>query len=259
MLSLVWAFGATLILFLILTLLRIGFSFKGKLIVALTGFVLALAGQAAVTSFPLWQTGLIVLLLVLAAAYVMDSRLAAVIYEQGTDSFELESDEEFEEQAVFDQIEEKQVELEMLDLDTVGDELVPLMNKEDPKEPDLEELLQDQLGLENSLQEPIDLLLETDDLPIVVKSVREETIEEEGYLADIESLLLEETEKSSHFEDDDLLEEIDDLELFVDEKVEAEKDENLLEDLLRAAEEAAAATEKANVEPDKEREVKLQK
>ena len=257
MLSLLWAFGATLILFLILSLLRIGFSFKGKLIVALIGFVLALAGQAAVASFPLWQTGLILLLLVLAAAYVMDSRLASLIYNQGTDSFELETVEEY---AGFTQKEEKQAELELLDLDTVGDELVPLMNIEDAKEPDLEEFLQDHLEPEDSLQEAIDLLLETDDLPNIVNSVREEIIEEEGYLADIETLLFEESEEISHFEEDDtLLEEIDDIEVFTDEKVEVEKDENLLEDLLRAVEEAAAGTEEEVVDLDKEREVKLQK
>jgi len=260
MLSLLWAFGATLILFLILSLLRIGFSFKGKLIVALIGFVLALSGQAAVASFPLWQTGLILLLLVLAAAYVMDSRLASLIYNQGTDSFELETDEEVEEDAGFTQKEEKQAELELLDLDTFGDELVPLMNIEDAKEPDLEEFLQDHLEPEDSLQEAIDLLLETDDLPNIDNSVREEIIKEEGYLADIEILLFEESEEISHFEEDDtLLEEIDDIEVFTDEKVEVEKDENLLEDLLRAVEEAAAGTEEEVVDLDKEREVKLQK
>ncbi|MEH7417113.1 hypothetical protein V7266_17655 [Neobacillus drentensis] len=267
MLSLVWAFGATLTLLLILSLLRIGFSFKGKLIVALTGFVLALAGLAAVSSFPLWQTGLILVLLVLAAAYVMDSRFAALIFEQGTDLFKLETEEEMEED-ILQLKKEKQADLELLDLNTDGDELAPLMTLEDIQEPSLQELSQANLETEAFLQESDELLQENDFLidenPIPDDENTEivgEKYPEEGYLADIESLLLEESDVIDHSEDEGWLEEINDIEILTDEEdiLEEIKDENLLEELFLAAEEAAAGTEELKKDRDMEREVKLQK
>lgn len=262
MLSFLWAFGANLALLLILTVLRIGFSFIGKLSVALTGFVLALGGLTTVNSLPLWQSGLIILLLALIAAYVMDTRFGAVIYSKEIKSFDLEADEEFEYVESNPRVLEMPAELELLDLNTDRKEL--------PSLTDIEEN-QVQIVQEQSKQEleEINLELEADDLFVLnvieqaeKTEITEDDLPKEGYLADIENLLQEESAEMISTEDEGWLEEINDLEVLREDKdiiVEEDKDEHFLEDLFLAAEEAAAGTEEPKKDKDTEREVKLQK
>ncbi|MCH6266687.1 hypothetical protein [Neobacillus citreus] len=78
----IWAFGSMLLTLLVLTILRIGLTLKGKLLIALAAFVIALGGNAAISTFPLWQTALMLLLLIFLIAYVLDARMGPAIYQK---------------------------------------------------------------------------------------------------------------------------------------------------------------------------------
>jgi hypothetical protein len=80
MLTIIWAFSSMLVLMLIISFLPIGFTLKAKLFISLVGFVLALGGLAATSSFPLWQTALMLAVLIFISAYFMDRRVGALLY-----------------------------------------------------------------------------------------------------------------------------------------------------------------------------------
>ena len=81
--SLIWAFGAMLITILIVYFLPIGLTKMGKIIVPITGFLLALGGLAAASSFPLWQTLVMLVVLILFVSYILDTRLGNRLYMNG--------------------------------------------------------------------------------------------------------------------------------------------------------------------------------
>ncbi|MEH7119714.1 hypothetical protein V7128_20195 [Neobacillus vireti] len=257
MLSFLWAFVSTLILLLILTVLRIGFSFVGKLSVALTGFVVALVGLTTVNNLPLWQTGIILLLLALVITYVMDTRFGTVIYSNKMKSFD---EEEFE-YAESSPMVEKPAELELLDGNIETVELPLLTDIEEKQVYITQEQQKPKLAEINFELESGELLtLETEQ--VEETEITEDVVPEEGYLADIENLLHEESAEITSAADEDWLEEVNDFEVSTkEEKIMdiEESDEHFLEELFLAAEEAAAGTEKSLVDKDIEREVKLQK
>lgn len=76
----IWAFCSMLVLMLIISFLPLGFTFKGKLLISIIGFVLALGGLAAVTTFPMWQTAMMIAVLIFFSAYFMDRRVGFVLY-----------------------------------------------------------------------------------------------------------------------------------------------------------------------------------
>jgi hypothetical protein len=67
-------------LLLILYFLPLGLSIKGKALIVLAGLVLALAGLGALTTFSLLLTGLMLVVLVFFTAYMMDSKIGALLY-----------------------------------------------------------------------------------------------------------------------------------------------------------------------------------
>lgn len=77
---LMWALGSMLFVGIILCFLPIGLSKLGKLIVLLIGLVLTLGGIAVTVSFSLWQTLLLLAVLVLFVAYILDNRFRKIIY-----------------------------------------------------------------------------------------------------------------------------------------------------------------------------------
>ena len=257
MLSFLWAFGSALILLLILTFLRIGLSFVGKLSVALTGFVAALAGLTTVNTLPLWQTGLILLLLALVVTYVMDTRFGNVIYSK---KMKLYDEEEFE-YAESSPTLEKPAELELLDVNIETVELPILTDIEEKQVYIAQEQPKPKLAEFNFELESGELLtLETEQ--VAETEITEDVVPEEGYLADIENLLHEESAEITSTADEDWLEDVNDSEVFTkEEKIMdiEESDEHFLEELFLAAEEAAAGVDKALKDKDIEREVKLQK
>lgn len=83
--SLIWALGALIVVILIVYFLPIRFTGKGKFIVALCGFLLALIGLAATSIFPLWEALCMLVVLMFFASYILDSRLGTMLYVQGDD------------------------------------------------------------------------------------------------------------------------------------------------------------------------------
>lgn len=79
-----WAFGSMLIVILIISLLPIGITNAGKAAIAAIGLLFAFGGLAAVASFSLWQTFLLLTILVLFTAYILDSRLNHLLYKKNT-------------------------------------------------------------------------------------------------------------------------------------------------------------------------------
>ncbi|MEH7093893.1 hypothetical protein [Neobacillus vireti] len=189
--SFIWAIGSGLLLLLVLNFIPIGLTFKGKLSVALIGFVLALAGLAVDTSIPLWQTGLMILLLVLISAYIMDNRFGALLYISESDLLELQVEEDIEYE-VFNQSSEKHLEMELLDLEAEPEpEVLPTLHLEENQIMPFSEESQNEV--ENKEIDNYDMLDLVDTIELDEKDeyIVDEKETGEGYLSDIESLLLE--------------------------------------------------------------------
>ncbi|MFC0415871.1 hypothetical protein ACFFHH_10385 [Cytobacillus solani] len=78
--NLLLAVISLVILVPIIYFLPLGLSSKGKILVIIISFFLANLGLLAQLSFPLWQTSLVLLVLVFLSSIVIDSRLKKVIY-----------------------------------------------------------------------------------------------------------------------------------------------------------------------------------
>ncbi len=195
--TIIWAFSATLILSLFIAFLPIGLTIKGKVFVILSGLILALVGLEAAAFVPSWQAGLILLLLVILAAYLLDSRLAAVIYKAAA-IFEEDMKDALPEFIDFGKKETgRSPEIDLSDLavnetelpsnsqlaeSTDGHSLIkqPQMAKE---ENDLAETLEDDIAFLHKRTDP----------EIAEASMDSEI--EAGYLSDIEDLLQEDRDE----------------------------------------------------------------
>ena len=260
--SFILVIGSGLLLLLVLNFIPIGLTFKGKLSVAVIGFLLALAGLAVDTSIPLWQTGLMILLLVLISAYIMDTRFGALLYISESDLLELQVEEDFEYE-VFNQSTEKHVEMELLDLEAGPEpEVLPILHIEESQIMPFSKQSQNEVEIENKEIDNDDLLFL--DNMIEPDNKDEEIVEEKetgnGYLSDIESLLFEELEVTDS-NDESLLQDINVLTENRDtSSVISEGDKNSFNELFLAIEEAASAKNEESIkESDPEREFKLQK
>ncbi|MEH7176390.1 hypothetical protein [Neobacillus vireti] len=231
--TIIWAFGAMLLLTLIISFLPLAFNPKGKLTVVLSAFVIALGGLAAVQLFPIWQTILLLLVLTFFASYILDSRLGNVIYQTATAEEEVLDDINLP--FTNEQLEQKS-EFDLLELDEI-DVVTPskLSDILSSSEPESYQSLDDSLEvsfLQDSDTDNIDDINEKDELQI-----------SDGYLADIENLLLEESEEEVKPIEDDWLSELADLEK-IEAKENKNKEENQLDDaeleILFAFNEAAA-------------------
>ncbi|MEO2074632.1 MAG: hypothetical protein ABGX20_04475 [Bacillus sp. (in: firmicutes)] len=290
---LLWAIGATLVLSLIIAFLPIGINFRGKIFVVLAAFVLALGGLTAVATFPMWQTALLLFLLILVTAYIMDSRLGSVMYLETQDVIDHEVDEDEESFVTDTNIDDHSTELDLLDSNLDSVELSPVINLEKAENPIIHEqpdyivendemlvqpqmIVEDELNIEVELEDRsfLDELIETDingldeqnepeelDVLTDLQDFNAGTETEEGYLADIESLLLEESDELNKSEEEGWLEEITTftLETKEEEPSEIVLEENDLEELFLAVEEAAAGNEVDIKESKLEKELNLQK
>jgi hypothetical protein len=78
--SIIWAFGSMIVLIGIISFLPIGLTLKGKIVVGIAGFVLSIGGLAATSTFPLWSTFLLLLVITFFTAYIIDSRMKKILY-----------------------------------------------------------------------------------------------------------------------------------------------------------------------------------
>jgi hypothetical protein len=233
--TIIWAFGAMLLLLLIVSFLPLNFNLKGKFTVVLSAFAIALGGLAAVNLFPLWQTLLILLILTFFASYILDSRLGNGLYK--TVTFEEELIDDDTELPFSNHKQEKKSEFYLLELDEIGAD-TPSATKIStslfPSEPEAIQSLDDSLEvlfMQDSDTDKIDNE-DTDGMNIT-----------DGYLANIENLLVEESEDEGVPVEDDWLSELADLEE-MEAKEKENKEESQLDDaeleVLYAFKEAAA-------------------
>ncbi|MFP7299846.1 hypothetical protein [Neobacillus niacini] len=259
-----WAFGAMLVSMLVISFLPLGYTFKGKALVTVTGFILALGGLMTRSIVPLEVTFLLLLVLSLFAAYFMNSRLGTVINREVALPLD-----DLDEQDLFstNNHKENSVELEMLDISEI--ELAPhpnsLANRVDPT------YLEDSLPVKPSLtlskdnnhedsNEEIDFLQFRDDSLDPIEEVENDQLVGDGYLSEIENMLLEDSDKDLESEKDGWLDELEELEpLEFNEKQDNDIpafDELELE-LLMAEKEVAADLEE--IKEPKEKILELQK
>jgi hypothetical protein len=78
--ELLWAFGSMLIVLLVVYLLPLGLIKKGKVILVISSFILALGGIAATASFSFLLSLLILVVLILFVTYLLDQRLGRWLY-----------------------------------------------------------------------------------------------------------------------------------------------------------------------------------
>ncbi|MFJ5715541.1 hypothetical protein [Neobacillus sp. NPDC093127] len=207
--TIIWAFGSMLILMLIISFLPLGYTIKGKFFVILASFMLALGGIAAIASFPLWETAIMLVLLIFFAAYFMDKRFGALFYkdiptlkEELTEDFDIPvSNLKIDMMKNNDSIE--LTELEMVEA-TIENSIQTFVK------PPIEQLIDN--------NEDISFLLERNSENEVSELKETESDQEIGYLSDIESLLDEEISKTDDQVKSNWLEEIDELPSLDDEE-----------------------------------------
>lgn len=183
--GLVWAFGSMLIVILIFYFLPLGLTKKGKIILVLTSFILALGGMAATASFSFLLAVLLLVVLIVFVTYLMDQRLGKWLYsetikEQGNEDFFLNT--ELETAASLEKLHQQKNEstlepLTLLKEKTIGSEAkqeseadIPLFEAE---EEDISFLLNRSISLEKETSE----------------IAKEKKQDESDYLSEIEELL----------------------------------------------------------------------
>lgn len=200
MISMIWALSSMVVLLLIITFLPLGLTNKGKFFLVLTSFLLALGGLAAVVSFPLWETALMLVLLIFFTAYFLDKKMGFFLYKASPDSKEERHDHNFNSKLA----KEKKDFSFKLENTSVLD----IVNENFISAP--QEFKQNFDNEDKLVDEDISFLLErtvgNDKFVQNVRVVETET----GYLSEIESLLHEEVESENHTKSE-LLGELDDL------------------------------------------------
>ncbi|WP_026563420.1 hypothetical protein [Bacillus sp. UNC41MFS5] len=192
--SIIWAFSSVVILTLIISLLPLGYTLKGKLLLVLISFILSLGGLAAVSIIPLWETALMLLALSFFAAYFMNNRLGTVLLQKNP-VLEEPMDVEFECHNSDYEIEN----LKDINLVEIDDEL-PLTDSSHLKlekdtvtevisSQDLSEIVDDPNHEQESIDMDISFLLERDNEVVGVETQIKDQDIENDYLSDIESLL----------------------------------------------------------------------
>jgi hypothetical protein len=203
-----WALGSMFVLMLIISFLQLGLTFKGKLLLVIISFLLALGGVAAVASFPLWETTLLMGILCFFIAYFMDNRIGKLLHKAN-----LANEEAIE--IMVDRMETvKNVDLlqlndelpTILDSSLVNLEKVTKIEVKQPESPRVED--KELLGNLEIVDDDISFLLERNPENDVETQIKESEPEID-YLSDLESLLVFEEEKAEDV--DDLLEEIPNL------------------------------------------------
>ncbi|WP_045523448.1 hypothetical protein [Neobacillus niacini] len=250
-----WAFGAMLLLLLIISFLSRDLNLKGKIIVVLAAFTIALGGLATVNLFTLWQTLLILLVFSFFVSYILDTRLGKVLYKPSAANEELIDDIEFsfsnhqtDKKAIFDDL------FDLEEVELVTPSTLKMAARSATLEPGLVQ------GLEDSEDLDVSFLQERDtEQPIDEGTGNLEIVD--GYLSEIESMLLEDSEEIGESVKDDWLDERADHDPIEGKEEENnDNDENDIElELLTAFKEAAAGTNDPQEEINSKKDFELQK
>ncbi|MDQ0156130.1 hypothetical protein [Robertmurraya andreesenii] len=228
--ELIAAAVSLIILVPIIYFLPIGLTNKGKGLIILVAFLFANLGILAKNNFPLWQTGLIIVLLTFLTVYILEKRFHKYLFSTGTNEDELteigledldelghlvneeviepeqgitlekksvvQEEEKLAETAMIPLIEDEPIELEklMFGLDKQGQLVQDL--EEQNEQVDIQDLID--LQEQTEPQEPVDLqeLMEQEELVETVDSTASETVEIElddeiAFLAEREAVVEE--------------------------------------------------------------------
>lgn len=83
MITLLFAVGSLLIVMVAILFLPLGLTKKGKLMIVMISFFMAMIGVASTVSFPLWESILMLTALLFFAAYFLNSRGKSFLYLTG--------------------------------------------------------------------------------------------------------------------------------------------------------------------------------
>jgi len=198
MVPIIWAFGSMLIVMIVLSFLPIGFTMKGKVLIVLVSFVLALGGIAAALVVPLWETALMLIALIFFASYIMEKRIGGAlrfkeVVEDLNDDYEAPVSI-----ATVEKANDKES-LELQVLEVVEPFTMNLSETNTLVEQPIMEI--DNQSENNILDSELSFLLERKPEEEVDEPTKD-SHQEIGYLSEIESLLAFETEKvAEDFED----------------------------------------------------------
>jgi hypothetical protein len=225
--TIIWVIGSTLIFMVIFSLLPLGYSIQGKILIGLTGFVLAIVGNFVATLYPLGLTVIILAVLVLVGANIIDSRLAAVInLKEETYSYQDDVDEVSENLPEIKRNPDLDT-FEFEELEIAATPSLVKINKNTKLSTSLTQNFIAKDGTKDLGEEDISFLQDrsVDELELI-----EDTVIESGYLSEIENLLLEESEEQKDSGEESWLDELADLsEIEALEELEADEDKPLEE------------------------------
>ncbi len=180
-----------LIVMIVLSFIPIGFTVKGKVLIVLVSFVLALGGIAAALVVPLWETALMLIALIFFASYIMEKRIGGALrFKEVVEDL----NDEYEAPVSISTVEmaNDKESLELQVLEVVDPFTMNLSETSKLVEQPILEI--DNQNENNILDSEISFLLERKPEEEVDKPTKE-SHQEIGYLSDIESLLALEAEK----------------------------------------------------------------
>lgn len=264
MIPIIWAFSSMIFLLLIIFVIPLGFTVKGKLFAVLASFLLGLGGLIASLSFPLWETALMLIALIFFTAYFMDNRIGSLLFKEFPSNEEKLPKEFISDHSDFQMVTKKIPDsFDHTDVNSIKDPLSNLIDGSD---------LLTMRGLEKVIENENNL--QDDDISFLLVRNLEEKVENQigkkiepeiGYLSDIESLLVEASNEKIK-DQIDILEEINrptiihgknDVEPHVSDEDSLMKDSTF--DFLLAPKEVAVSKEDVLEEIDSMKKISLQK
>lgn len=259
-----FAIASLILISPIFLFLPIGLTKKGKVIVIITSFLIAVLGLTATSAFQWWQFISLMLLLVLLSSFLLDKKMQHILYaENSTDVIDSNPfDEAVEEKFLKDLSLEERTNFhkkEVSETETTFAEIESFISNEDTNifEAVVEVEVKEEIEIEDIIDNPLDDLLETPD------GISEDTYEDEEFIHcenkephievidDLESKedlsYMSELEKLIFETDDNLEQEIahvnmvdasneDQFEELVNEVLEVDDDEALMNEVLEADE-----------------------
>jgi hypothetical protein len=202
--------SSLVILTLLISFLPLGFTLKGRFLIVLSSLLISLGGLAAVSTFPYWETALMMVVLCFFAAYFMHNRIGTQLYleNQAFEHFE-EDDESF---SIDFQSNHNEDFLEKTKVSEVP--IIDVLNSTKNEFSHSPDKNTESGTVENDqvlIDEDVSFLLERNS----DKDEKEQIVQSEsetGYLSDIESLIAEDlllATKEAAVGQDDISEEID--------------------------------------------------
>jgi DNA-directed RNA polymerase beta' subunit len=208
MIPIIWAFGSILVLMLIIAFLPLGFTVKGKSLIVLASFVLALGGQVAVLFVPLWETSLMLAALIFFTTYFMDKRIGTLMFKE-IPLYVEELPTEYKNPVLSSKIDKAKNNnsIELAELEIVETSAINMANK---SQIIIQPVMQEIKDNENKMQdEDISFLLERNS-GNEVEEKKEELKPEIGDFSDIESFLDEKIDgRNDHSETKEIAQLVD--------------------------------------------------